>query len=200
MYSQWSPELGLLVAWAQMFKILTHSVGIGKGVNCRLLRVHTRPVDKFIILIDPLLLPVGNSVIALKVLGFIELSITPCAACTNCPNANGRSRLKLGRMPVKSCRGLANDRFEPLDLGIRLVTYTTYNAAQTRITFDTLNGSPLSIERTPSLTRRMRDSTTTLCTPEASAWKGGPFIDSATFRAADSPSIITELISKPFPQ
>ncbi len=62
-----------------MFKIFIHSVGIGNGVNCLLLRVHTRPVDKFITLIDPLVFPVGNSVIALKVLDFILLSITPCA-------------------------------------------------------------------------------------------------------------------------
>ncbi len=82
-----------------MFKMLIHSVGIGNGVNCLLLLVHTRPVNRFIILIDPLELPVGNSVIALKVLDFMLLSITPCAAWTNCPNANGKSRLKFGRMP-----------------------------------------------------------------------------------------------------
>ncbi len=105
-----------------MFIMLIHSVGIGKGVSCALLRVHTRPVDRFIIFTDPFGFPVGSKVMTLNVLAFILLSITPCAAWTNCPNAKGRSRLKIGLMPVKSSLELTTDPFKPFDLGIRFVT------------------------------------------------------------------------------
>ncbi len=105
-----------------MFKMLIHSVGIDSGVSWRLLRTHTRPVDKFITLTEPLEFPVGNNVMALNVLAFMLLSDTPCAAWTNCLKAKGRSRLNTGRIPVKSCLGLTPDPFDGDDFGIEFVT------------------------------------------------------------------------------
>ncbi len=43
--------------------------------------MHTRPVDKFINLTDPLVFPVGNNVIALKVRAFMLLSDTHSLRC-----------------------------------------------------------------------------------------------------------------------